>query len=107
MSTQPCYLPEVVPSSFPSPFTILVGEAPPLAATRDRLVVLPLDSDYVLPQATAALHGLLDRLKGAGQRDSVGVGLLSMLGFDSTCEHLEVGGWGWLVDGDGGALLVL
>jgi sucrose-phosphate synthase len=70
------------------------GETPPLAAGRHRLVVLPLDSDYVLPQATAALSALLERLRSEGQRGSVGVGLLSMLGFESTCEHLEAAGIG-------------
>jgi len=80
---------KATPQHFPSP---LAGEAPPLAAGRRRLLVLPLDSDFVLPQATAALRGLLDRLKSSGQREGVGVGLLSMLGFDSSCEHLEVGG---------------
>lgn len=74
------------------PLLSSAGETPPLAASRRHLVVLPLDSDFVVPQATTALRGLLDRLKSGGQRGHVGVGLLSMLGFDSTCEHLQVRG---------------
>lgn len=86
------------PSSHGTPHAV---DAPPLAAGRRRLVVVPLDSDFVLPQATAALRALLDRLRGGGLAEGVGVGMLSMLGFESTCEHLQVScrgrdrGWGW------------
>jgi hypothetical protein len=62
-----------------------------VAAGRRSLVVLPLDSDYALPQAAAAIKAVLGALRDAGLRDAVGLGLLSMLGFESTCEHLEVG----------------
>lgn len=63
-----------------------------MAAGRRSLVVVPLDSDYALPQVAAAVKAVLEALQGAGLRDAVGLGLLSMLGFESTCEHLEVSG---------------
>lgn len=60
-----------------------------MAQRRRRIVVLCLESDFVLPEVTAAAQRLLGELRGAGLRDDVGVGLLSMLGFDSTCEHMQ------------------
>lgn len=60
-----------------------------MAQGRKRLVVVPLDSDYALPQATAAVVALLEGLEAAGLREDVGVGLLSMLGFESTCDHMK------------------
>lgn len=64
---------------------------------RRALVMVPLDSDYALPEATAAIKGLLEGLRAAGLREDVGVGLLSMLGFDSTSDHLKVRA-GWVLD---------
>ncbi|KAL4458202.1 hypothetical protein ABPG75_013067 [Micractinium tetrahymenae] len=64
----------------------------PKGERRKRVVVVCLDSDYALPQATAAVKELLRQLEAAGLRGDVGVGLLSMLGFDSTCEAMQAGG---------------
>lgn len=69
--------------------------APPTALKRRRMVVLHLDSDYALPEVTSAARALLDTLRAGGAQD-VGLGLLSMLGFDSTHQHMEVrvpSGW--------------
>jgi hypothetical protein len=62
----------------------------PLGQSRRSLVLVPLDSDYVLPEATGAISALLEGLESRGQRNDVGLGLLSMLGFESTCQHMEV-----------------
>ena len=52
--------------------------------------MVPLDSDFAVPRATATLKGLLRQLQAAGMQGAVGLGMLSMLGFDSTCQHLKV-----------------
>ncbi|KAI3435641.1 hypothetical protein D9Q98_001699 [Chlorella vulgaris] len=64
----------------------------PLGQSRRSLVLVPLDSDYVLPEATGAISALLEGLESRGQRNDVGLGLLSMLGFESTCQHMEAAG---------------
>lgn len=66
-------------------------------------MVVPLDSDVAVPQVTAAVGELLRQLETAGLRDDVGVGLLSMLGFESTCNSMEVRG---LAGHEGAVLLV-
>ena len=60
-----------------------------MAAQRKRMLVLPLDSDYAVPAAAAAARALLESVDAAGAGGDVGLGVLSMLGFDSTCEHME------------------
>ena len=57
---------------------------------RKHFVVVPLDSDFALPQATSAVKALLQELRSAGLREDVGLGVLSMLGFDSTSDHMQV-----------------
>ena len=61
----------------------------PNASLRSQWVVLTLDSDHCVPEVVAALKALRKSLEGAG--DGVGIGLLSMLGFDSTRSALQVG----------------
>ena len=58
-------------------------------------MVVPLDSDFAVPRATAAIRGLLRQLQAAGMQGAVGLGILSMLGFDSTCQHLKVSRHWW------------
>jgi hypothetical protein len=64
----------------------------PSAALRRHWVVLALDSDHCLPEVVASLGALRDALAGAGEgmAEGVGVGVLSMLGFDSTRNALRV-----------------
>lgn len=65
----------------------------PRGERRRRLVAVALDSDFALPQVTAAVGELLRQLEAAGLRDDVGVGMLSMLGFESTCSCMQVRRW--------------
>lgn len=57
------------------------------AAGRKHFVVVPLDSDKVLDDVVSVLKDITTELKAAGLVDMVGVGILSMLGFDSTHDH--------------------
>lgn len=65
----------------------------PLAAMRRHWVVLPLDSDHCVPEVAGTLSALRSALAGAGLGDAVGLGVLSMLGFDSTRSVLQVRRW--------------
>lgn len=77
----------------------------PVASLRTHWVVLPLDSDHTLPEVAGALGALRAALAAAGLEEAVGLGVLSMLGFDSTRNALEVGGgagqWAWVCRGLG------
>ena len=64
----------------------LSSSSTPMGLRRERFVVLHLDADYCLPEFTAQLRAVVEQLSGV---EHVGLGLLSMLGFDSTCSHLE------------------
>lgn len=71
---------------------LLRGGEMPRGERRKAMVVVPVDSDFALPQATSAVRAVLDQLEAGGVRQEVGVGLLSMLGFDSTCQAMEAAG---------------
>jgi hypothetical protein len=62
------------------------------AAGRRRLVAVNLDSGAAAPAAAAALRAAAAALTAAGVGDDVGLGVLSMLGFESTREALAAGG---------------
>ncbi|GAB4822201.1 hypothetical protein N2152v2_009247 [Parachlorella kessleri] len=62
----------------------------PNASQRRQWVVLTLDSDQCVPEVVAALKALRKSLESAG--DGVGIGMLSMLGFDSTRSALQSAG---------------
>ena len=62
----------------------------PMGQRRKHFVVVSLDSDFALPQATTAVKALLQELCSAGLREDVGLGVLSMLGFESTSDHMQV-----------------
>jgi sucrose-phosphate synthase len=63
-----------------------------IAATRKRLIVVPLDSDKVISDVIFQLRQLISGLNAAGLSSDVGIGVLSMLGFDSTYDHIASGG---------------
>ncbi|PSC69593.1 Sucrose-phosphate synthase [Micractinium conductrix] len=71
---------------------LLRGGELPKGEQRHALVAVAVDSDFALPQAVAAVQGLLSALTDAGLRNDVGVGMLSMLGFDSTCDAMKAAG---------------
>lgn len=62
------------------------------AAMRKRFIAVPLDSDKVVGDVVVLLSQLLKGLKDAGLDHEVGIGVLSMLGFDSTYEQMLAGG---------------
>jgi len=62
-----------------------------IAATRKRLIVVPLDSDKVISDVIFYLRQLISGLNAAGLSNEVGIGVLSMLGFDSTYDHIVSG----------------
>ena len=62
------------------------------AATKRKFIAVPLDSDKCVNDVAAFLNELVAALEKAGQSDDVGVGVLSMLGFDSTYDHILAAG---------------
>ncbi|KAH7619458.1 putative sucrose-phosphate synthase 1 [Nannochloris sp. 'desiccata'] len=68
------------------------GPQDSVAATRKRLIVVPLDSDKVISDVVFQLRQLISGLNAAGLSSDVGIGVLSMLGFDSTYDHIVSGG---------------
>ena len=65
---------------------------PPRAAGKTRLLVVPLDSDHGVPAAAAVLRRVQEQLGRGGSGGSVALGVLSMLGFESTRDHLAAAG---------------
>jgi sucrose-phosphate synthase len=68
------------------------GPQDSLAALRKRFIVIPLDSDKVVSDVMFQLKQLISGLKMNGLSGDVGIGVLSMLGFDSTYDHIVSGG---------------
>ncbi len=68
------------------------GPLESIAATRKHFIVVPLDSDKVISEVTFQLKQVLSGLRAAGLSQDVGIGVLSMLGFDSTYDHIVSGG---------------
>ena len=64
----------------------------PRAAGKTRLLVVPLNSDFCVPEAAAVLRTIQEQLERDGLGGSVALGVLSMLGFESTREHLAAHG---------------
>lgn len=56
---------------------------------KKHFVAIPLDSDACVGQVARVLTALHSSLVSAGLDSSVGIGVLSMLGFDSTFDHLQ------------------
>lgn len=59
---------------------------------KEKYVVIPLDCDAFAEEVSSLIKQVLRKFKETRIDDIVGVGILSMLGFDSTCDHLTKNG---------------
>ena len=64
----------------------------PRAAGKASLLVVPLDSNFCVPDAAAVLRAAQAQLERDGLGSSVALGVLSMLGFESTRDVLAAAG---------------